>query len=153
MILKPFAKQEDVTRQRAAAEATPISIPFQSSTHLELSGGVTDICYFLQSKATKEIFPWNPVMAEYGNVHFLPIYDLELLKRPEFAGEVAVWKVQGVLPGAKKVKQSSPVARFVEESITDVVEKPTVAVEPTATAAPKATKQRAPAAAVQDFND
>ncbi len=126
MILKPFAKQEDATRQRAAAEATPISIPFKSPTHLELSGGVTDTCYFLQSKATKEIFPWNAVMAEYGNVHFLPLYDMELLNRPEFAGELAVWKAQGVLPGTKKSKVSVAPTMYVEEEATDVVVKPVV---------------------------
>lgn len=97
-ILKPFAKQEDVQRQRAAAEATPITIPFQSPSHLELSGGKSDRCFFLKSKVTGEIFPWNPVMAESGNVHFMPVYDSDLLLKPDFAGEVRVWLAQGAIP-------------------------------------------------------
>jgi len=101
-ILKPFAKQEDVQRQRAAAEATPITIPFQSPSHLDLSGGKSDRCFFLKSKATGEVFPWNSVMAESGNVHFMPVYDDELLLKPDYVGEVKVWLAQNAIPADMK---------------------------------------------------
>ena len=104
MILKPFAKQEDVQRQRAAAEATPITIPFQSPSHLHLSGGKSDRCFFLKSKVTGEVFPWNAVMAESGNVHFMPVYDDELLMRPEYSGEVKVWLTQNAIPAVLRAE-------------------------------------------------
>lgn len=100
MILKPFSKQQDVSKQRAASEAAPIEIPFQHPDYLgeTYSKGTTDKCFFLKAKATGEIFPYNQSMAESGNVHYLPYFDLDLLNDPANAGTVAVWRKQGVLP-------------------------------------------------------
>lgn len=100
MILKPFSKVEDVSKQRAASEAAPIEIPFQHPDYLgaNYSGGKTDKCFFLKAKASGDIYPYNQVMAESGNVHYLPHFDLSLLDTPEMAGTVEVWRTQGVLP-------------------------------------------------------
>jgi hypothetical protein len=99
-ILKPFSKVEDVSKQRAASEANPIEIPFKHPVYLsdEYSKGVTEYCFFLKDKTSGKVYPYNENMASFGNVMYMPMMDLELLNSPEFAGEVAAWRFQGILP-------------------------------------------------------
>jgi hypothetical protein len=99
-ILKPFSKVEDVSKQRAASEANPIEIPFTHPVYLsdEYSKGVTDKCFFLKAKADGKVYPYNSHMAENGNLYFMPHFDLDLLNDPQYAGEVAAWRFQGILP-------------------------------------------------------
>lgn len=99
-VLRPFSKQEDLTKARAASEVASVFIPFRHEDYLQpnYSDGVTDRCFFLKSKTDGQIYPWNDQMAQDGNVRFFPHFDLELLNDEQFAGEVALWRKQGILP-------------------------------------------------------
>lgn len=99
-ILKPFSKTEDLAKQRAASEVASVFIPFKHSDYLDkqYSEGKTEYCFFLRSKIDGQIYPWNDQMAQDGNVRFFPHFDLELLNDEQFAGEVALWRKQGILP-------------------------------------------------------
>lgn len=100
MALKPFSKTQDEAKIRAASEVEPVFIPFKHAEFLssEYSKGETEYCFFLMSKTTKEVYPWNQHMAESGNVHYLPCFELDYLNNPEFASTVGLWARQGILP-------------------------------------------------------
>jgi hypothetical protein len=116
MALKPFSKTQDEAKIRAASEVEPIYLPFQHKDYLssEYSNGVTEYCFFLRSKATGEVYPWNQHMAESGNVHLLPEFNLDYLNNPEFEGITALWARQGILPKGYGPKAEAPKAtKFV----------------------------------------
>jgi hypothetical protein len=162
-ILKPFSKVEDISKQREASEASPIDIPFQHPDYLlpQYSNGKTDRCFFLRAKKTNEIFPWNSSMAEFGNIFYMPHFDMELLRSPDFESSVRVWMTQGVLPAdflgnpkavAKKQESAAvliPVAPVVEREL----EEETTTVAPAASVAPKRNKIRDLASAFGETND
>lgn len=119
MALKPFAKEADVKSQQAASEVQPVEIPFEHSAYLgeEYSKGITNRCFFLKSKITGEIVPWNSFNAEFGNIYWLPHFDLDLLNAPDFASTVEVWRKQGVLPagyGGTTAKNTAKGLSFTE---------------------------------------
>lgn len=122
-ILKPFSKTEDLAKQRAASEVASVFIPFKHSDYLDrqYSDGKTEFCFFLKSKTDGQIYPWNEQMAQDGNVRFFPHFDLELLNDEQFAGEVALWRKQGILPaGYGGVAETSkiPVAAGPQDKVT-----------------------------------
>lgn len=115
-VLKPFSKTQDESKRRAASEVQPVDIPFQHPDYLsaEYSNGVTDRCFFLIDKVNKIVYPYNSVMAESGNVMYMPHFDLEELNNPENESVVAIWRNQGILPAGyggapAKVVKAAPV--------------------------------------------
>jgi hypothetical protein len=99
-VLKPFSKVQDEAKLRAASEVQPVDIPFRHPDFLgqEYSNGVTDYCFFLRSKTTDEVFPWNEHMASMGNIFYMPHFDLDLLNDPDYEKIVVLWARQGILP-------------------------------------------------------